>query len=95
MKQALIHLYLSLKAKAHCFTSDPEQLSLLNLNPLTLLDYISSYIDIAINAQVEERMESMKTLKSEEYSQDLEQVTQNLEAEVRSHIRVLFTEISR
>lgn len=81
--RALIALYKSLKSRAEI--QSEEERSLLDIEPLALVNYISSYIDIAVNVQVEK---ALKGAKENDASESLEQLTQSLEAEIREHIRV-------
>eukprot|EP00826_Nyctotherus_ovalis_P056543 TRINITY_DN7654_c0_g1_i32.p4 TRINITY_DN7654_c0_g1~~TRINITY_DN7654_c0_g1_i32.p4 ORF type:complete len:101 (-),score=38.18 TRINITY_DN7654_c0_g1_i32:880-1182(-) len=92
LQQALIDLYIVLKGRAKMETqtsrAESERRNLLSMNPLTILEYIKSYIDIVVNRQVEEAVKTMEEEKQDESSQNLEQLTQSLEAEIRLYVRV-------
>ena len=95
LQEALIDLYISLKSKAtseiKASKQDNDKGSLQSKNPLTILEYIKSYIDIAISVQVQNALKSVEQKEEESESlQNLEQLTQSLEAEVRLHIRVFY-----
>lgn len=100
LHRALIDLYLSLKEELSAKETRGSQLEsekecLLDTSPYNILKYTKSVIDILVNTKVEKALKEAKETKEdglgqyEEAQQDLEQLTQNLEAEVRLHIRVL------
>ena len=94
LHQVLVELYLSLKAKSntevHPLKLEGEKLSLMKTDSFAIIKYISSYIDIFVNSQVEKALKIAEEQKQDESSQGLEQLTQSLEAEARLHIRVIF-----
>jgi len=81
LQQALIDLYISLKEKALIQHQDHFPL---DLEPIKLVSHIKSYVNIAINVQVEKALQ----VEDNGASESLEKLTQDLEAEIRSHIRV-------
>ncbi len=104
LRQALVDLYISLKHRCEPddFPTAPkpeseEAACLLSTDPLLLVEYIKSSIDILTSTQVEKALQMAEARREEtnesstqpENSQNLEELTQNLEAEVRLHIRVL------
>jgi len=86
---ALINLYLSLKSELpETHSIETKEPILLKVNPLILLQYIKDTIKILINVKVKEKLEKMKKGRILLKSNSIENLTQNLEAEIRSHIRV-------
>jgi len=90
LHQILIDFYTYLKSKLNPSKEQThtEESSLLNSNPSTVIEYIKSTIDILITMEVEKAVKYVNEKEEGELEQDLEKLTQNLEAEVRSHIRV-------
>ena len=102
VQKALVDLYLSVKFRNGSEESpvektEAEESNLLATDPLLLVDYIKSSIDILTNTQVEKALQMAEAKREEENesstqrenAQNLEELTQSLEAEVRLHIRVL------
>jgi len=95
--KALIDLYLSVKVRSeesikNCTREqiESERRCLLNTNPLSIIDYIRSSVEILLNLKEEED----KTIKGQavndiEKQESYEEQIQKLEAEARMHIRVL------
>jgi len=92
LQEALIDLYIALKVRSNIDIPPPklesEKRNLHSMNPITILEYIKSYIDILVNTQVEEAIRGMEEEKKDDSSQNLEQLTQSLEAEIRLYVRV-------
>jgi hypothetical protein len=64
-----------------------ERENLKKTNPLTLMEYIKTSIDILIDLKVEERLEKSKK-NTDEDDQDYETLLKKLESDIRGHIRV-------
>jgi type II restriction/modification system DNA methylase subunit YeeA len=94
LHRALVDLYLSLKEELAAKGTRGSQVEsekefLLDTNPHNIFKYIKSVIDILVNTKVEKALKKVKEEKQhEDTQQELELLTQNLEAEVRLHIRV-------
>jgi len=101
LHKALVDLYMSLKQRCEpdehpAVISAHEEDNLLALDPMLLVEYIKSSIDILTSTQVEKalqmaeqrREETNESSMQKDNSQNLEELTQNLEAEVRLHIRM-------
>ena len=90
LHQALIELYLSFKLKLSTDLSiESEENTLMKTNPFTVINYIKNTVDILINLQIEEAMQKSKQEEIGSAREDsLEKLTQTLETEIRSHIRV-------
>ena len=104
ISQALIDLYLNVKVRStediENYNEDKleeERENLEETDPLIIIEYIKTSIEILLNIKEEEQQaqllhqktavdESMKSEK--EPPQDYEQIIQKLEAETRMHIRV-------
>ena len=68
-----------------------ERENLRKTNPLTLMDYIRSSIDILIDLKVDEKLEALKGSDeedSEEKQNEYETLLRKLENDIRQHIRV-------
>ena len=67
---------------------------MLKTNPMLILDYIKSSVEILINMKVQEKLESVaQSRNSEELSEAemncYEKELRHLEAEIRTHIKVI------
>jgi hypothetical protein len=108
IQEAIIELYLNVKIrkqddvirnlikldKFEHNSLEKEKEKLLKTNPLLILDYIKSSIEILINMKVQEKLQTtVQSRNSEEISDDdinvYEKELRHLEAEIRSHIKVL------
>ena len=67
-----------------------EKENLKNQNPLTIMEYIKSSIDILIDLKVEERLENMKRASDSDDENDYESLLRKLESDIRAHIRVRY-----
>jgi hypothetical protein len=68
-----------------------ERENLKKTNPITIMEYIKSSIDILIDLKVEERMENTKRQTfgdSEDRINEYEPLLKKLEGDIRQHIRV-------
>lgn len=102
--QALIDLYLNVKVRStediENYTEErleEERQTLLQTDPLVIIEYIKTSIEILLNLREEEQKSQPpaqkpsadESLKSDaDPPQDYEQIIQKLEAETRMHIRV-------
>jgi len=102
--QALIDLYLNVKVRStediENYTEeklDEERETLLETDPLIIIDYIKTSIEILLNLKQEEDHAELKKNENEsmrsEIQQDYESQIQKLEAETRMHIRVFFCDL--
>ena len=106
IEQALIDLYLNVKVRNSEEIAtyseeklDEEREALKETDPLVLIEYVKTSIEILLNLRDEDKAphkqatshdESILTQKSDkDPPQDYEQLIQKLEAEVRNHIRVV------
>eukprot|EP00826_Nyctotherus_ovalis_P019530 TRINITY_DN16036_c0_g1_i16.p1 TRINITY_DN16036_c0_g1~~TRINITY_DN16036_c0_g1_i16.p1 ORF type:complete len:251 (+),score=70.88 TRINITY_DN16036_c0_g1_i16:195-947(+) len=92
--QALINLYLSVKVRSEHYIStyteeqlQSERKSLLNANPLNIVEYIKTSVEILLNLKEEEKVERNEA-RSLETQESYEEQIQKLEAETRMHIRL-------
>jgi hypothetical protein len=107
VEEALIDLYLNLKIRKqeevfklnnHKIESlntnamNQERENLKKTNPLTIIEYIKSSIDILIELKVEERMNLEKKLlqDEEECMNEYEALLRKLEGDIRQHIKVTY-----
>lgn len=91
----LIDLYLSVKVRSaediENFTKEKrekERGSLLGINPLLIIDYIKSSIEILLSLKEEQNRKSNYNSMESGLQDDYEIQIQKLEAEARMHIRV-------
>eukprot|EP00831_Metopus_contortus_P040709 TRINITY_DN31892_c0_g1_i2.p1 TRINITY_DN31892_c0_g1~~TRINITY_DN31892_c0_g1_i2.p1 ORF type:complete len:347 (+),score=72.02 TRINITY_DN31892_c0_g1_i2:1-1041(+) len=97
LKEAIVDLYLNVKVRSQEEISkfnekkyESEKSVLLDKDPLLILEYIKSSIEIIMNIKAEDACpDSFRgEITPREPPKDYELIIQKLEAEVRSHIRV-------
>ena len=97
LKEAIVDLYLNVKVRSQEEISkfnerkyESEKSVLLDKDPLLILEYIKSSIEIIMNIKAEDACpaSSQGEITPREPPKDYELIIQKLEAEVRSHIRV-------
>lgn len=93
--KALIDLYLNVKVRSeenlkNCTKEqiDKERKAVSNTNPITIVDYIRSSIEILLNLQKEEGTLKQNSIRISDTQESYEEQIQKLEAETRMHIRV-------
>ena len=95
--QALIDLYLGVKVRSEEYVKnckkeqiESERKSLLNTNPLHIIEYIKSSVNILLNLNNEQTNTQHKANESitSDMQENYEEQIQKLEAETRMHIRV-------
>ena len=70
-----------------------EKENLRKLNPLRIIEYIKTSVDILIDVKVEERVENLvgQGKDSEDRMNEYEPLLKKLESDIRQHIRVINT----
>lgn len=101
IEDALIDIYLSVKIRQQ---DDIDQLNTLSLeeekeqlkttDPLVIIEYIKTSMDILINLKVEERLESEKhsienNKTLEDHQNSYEILLRKYESDIRQHIKVI------